>query len=189
MKEPLTSTCESIPTECLADPGDRPRSESRGCQHQQPINVQMRKLAHDRLRLTVGSLPAERGGVFVSRQGSMLVEDFVFDDASDTSRSVYYPNAGYLNTILERDYEPRGFRFVGVGHSHPRGLWRPSGDADWGDVKAARSNLLSKSNADLDALFISIIESQATTRQFRLHAFVMLRADLQVHPARVEIVD
>jgi len=175
--------------ECLAGQSSAPQIETPEREQHKSIVVLMRKSAHDRLLRSVGSLPAERGGIFVSRQGALLIEDFVFDDASDTSRSVYYPNADYLNTILERDYEPRGFRFVGVGHSHPSGLWRPSGDADWGDVKAARSNLLSKSNADLTALFIPIIESEAITGRFRLHPFVMLREDLQVHPARVEIVD
>jgi hypothetical protein len=175
--------------ECLAGQPNAPQFETPEREQHKPIVVRVRKLAHDRLRHSVGSLPAERGGIFVSRQGPLFIEDFIFDDASDTSRSVYNPNADYLNTILERDYEPRGFRFVGVGHSHPSGLWRPSGDAAWGDVKAARSNLLSKSNADLEALFIPIIESEATTGGFRLHPFVMLREDLKVHPARVEIVD
>ncbi|MDA1054279.1 MAG: hypothetical protein O3C40_27860 [Planctomycetota bacterium] len=189
MEERLRLPYEPTPTECVADQPNAPQCETPDRKQHKPIIVRMRQLAHDRLRLTVGSLPAERGGIFVSRQGPLLIDDFVFDDSSDTSRAVYYPNADYLNTILERDYEPKGFCFVGVGHSHPRGLWRPSGDAGWGDVKAARSNLLSKSNADLAALFIPIIESHATTGRFRLHPFVMLRADLQVHPARVEIVD
>ncbi len=151
--------------------------------------VRMRRLAYERLRATIGRLPCERGGLFVSRHGPYLIEDFLFDDAGDRAQSVYYPNADYLNAWLERDYEPHGYRFVGVGHSHPPGCWRPSGDAHWGDVKAAKSNLLGKSNADLPALFIPIIESQAVTGQFRLHPFVMLRDDLQVYAARVEILD
>lgn len=151
--------------------------------------VKLTRHAFERLRRTVGKLPCERGGIFVSRRGPFFVEDFLFDDASDKAQSVYYPNADYLNSLLERDYEPHGYRFVGVGHSHPAGVWRPSGDTNWGDVKAARNNLLAESNADLPGLFIPIIESKAVTGRFWLHAFIMLREDMQIRRARVEVVD
>lgn len=149
--------------------------------------VQIQHIAWDKLCRTVGKHPHERGGIFVSRVGPFYIEDFIFDDISEHEGAVYYPHAQHLNDILERQYEPLGFFFVGVGHSHPPGFWHPSGHENWGDVKAARSNL--RSNENLDALFIPIIESQATTGTFRIHPFVMLRDGFRVCPARLEIVE
>jgi hypothetical protein len=148
--------------------------------------VQIHQIAYEKLCRTVGSFPHERGGIFVSRVGPFYIEDFIFDDISEQAGAVYYPHAEYLNGIVERQYEPLGFFFVGLGHSHPPGIWHPSGHAGWGDVKAARNNL--KSNENLDALFIPIVESQATTGTFRLHPYVMLRDGLRICPVRVEIV-
>lgn len=68
-------------------------------------------------------------------------------------------------------------------------MWHPSGDENWGDVKAARNNLLAPDNAHLQALSIPIIESTAATGAFVMHAFVMMRDDLKVHPADYEIVE
>lgn len=152
-------------------------------------HVRISKVAFKKLQETVGSLPAERGGIFVG-SAAFCIEDFIFDEGTNASRSaVYYPDTEYLNTILERDHEPHGRRFVGLAHSHPSGYWHPSGDAKWGDVKAARNNLISKSNADLSAIFIPIVESAATTGTFVLHPFIMLRRDLCVRPARYEVID
>jgi hypothetical protein len=152
-------------------------------------HVRIRKTAFAKVRATVGSLPAERGGIFVGPD-PFCIEDFIFDEGKKANQSaVYFPDTAYLNEILERDHEPHGRRFVGLAHSHPNGYWRPSGDAMWGDVKAARNNLMSKSNADLPALFIPIVESAATTGAFALHPFIMLRRDLRVRPARYEIID
>jgi hypothetical protein len=68
-------------------------------------------------------------------------------------------------------------------------MWHPSGDENWGDVKAARNNLLAPDNAHLPALFIPIIESTAATGAFAMHAFVMMRDGLKVHPADYEIIE
>jgi hypothetical protein len=156
--------------------------------HMPAIHVRIAENAFKKLRETVGALPAERGGIFVGPD-PFCIEDFIFDRGSDFGRSVYYPNTAYLNDILERDHEPHGRRFVGLAHSHPNGYWHPSGDQNWGDVKAARNNLLAKDNSDLPALFIPIVESTATTGQFVLHPFVFLRRDMCVHAARFEVID
>ncbi len=156
--------------------------------HERQLYVRMSGAAYTKLRETVGSLPPERGGVFVGPD-PFCIEDFIFDKGSDPARAVYYPDVSYLNGILERSHEPFGRRFVGLAHSHPAGFWRPSGDADWGDIKAARNNLRAASNADLCGLFIPIIESAATAGNFIVHAFVMLRKDFRVHTARCEVVD
>lgn len=161
---------------------DEPTSDERSS----PITVQIHALAYDKLRRTVGSFPHEHGGIFVSRVGPWYIEDFIFDDVSQRAGPVYYPHADYLNGIVERQYEPLGFFFVGLGHSHPPGMWHPSGHAGWGDVKAARNNL--KSNENLDALFIPIVESEATTGTFRLHPYVILRDGFRICRAHVEII-
>lgn len=152
-------------------------------------HVRISKAAFTKLRDTVGSLPAERGGIFVGPD-PFCIEDFIFDEGKKSRQSaVYFPDTSYLNEILERDHEPNGRRFVGLAHSHPNGYWRPSGDSTWGDVKAARNNLMSKSNADLSALFIPIVESAATTGRFVVHPFIMFRRDLQVCPAYCEVIN
>ncbi len=150
------------------------------------ITVQIHAIAYDKLRRTVGSFPHEHGGIFVSRVGPLYIEDFIFDDISDRAVPVYYPHADYLNGIVDRQYEPLGFFFVGLAHSHPPGMWHPSGHAGWGDVKAARNNL--KSNENLDSLFIPIVESEATSGTFRLHPYVILRDGFRICRADVEII-
>jgi hypothetical protein len=163
-------------------------SERLGGYADRPVVV-MKRTAFEKLRTTVGRLPHERGGIFVCRRHSpFVIEDFIFDKVADTNGGVYYPHAEYLNGILERDYEPEGFFFAGVGHSHPPGLWRPSGHARWGDVKAARNNLRARGNEHLPVLFIPIIESEASTGRFHIHPFVMLRDGFSVQPVRLEIV-
>jgi hypothetical protein len=152
------------------------------------LHVCVRRAAFEKLRRTVGSRPPERGGIFVGTN-PFLIEDFIFDRTSNPDGAVYYPNTKYLNGVLARDHEPHGRYFVGLAHSHPPGMWRPSGDENWGDVKAARNNLLAADNAHLQALFIPIIESAAATGSFDIHAFVMTREDLKVHPANYEIIE
>ncbi len=153
------------------------------------MHIRISKAAFAKVRETVGSLPAERGGIFVGPD-PFCIEDFIFDEGKQANRNtIYYPDTAYLNEILERDHEPHGRRFVGLAHSHPNGYWRPSGDAGWGDVKAAKNNLMAKDNTDLPALFIPIIESAATTGTFNLHPFVMLRRDFRVRAARYEVID
>jgi hypothetical protein len=150
--------------------------------------VRMPRRVLDKVQRTVGSLHAERGGVFVGRH-PLAPEDFIFDEKTDPASAVYYPAADYLNAIIERDHVPRGQFFIGVGHSHPVGFWRPSGNQNWGDVKAARSNLLGSGNEHLDALFIPIIESQTDTGRFWVYPFVMLRKGFKVLPVRLDIID
>jgi proteasome lid subunit RPN8/RPN11 len=152
-------------------------------------HVRISEIAFTKVRDTLGRLPAERGGIFVGPD-PFCIEDFIFDEGNNAKRTaVYYPDTVYLNEILERDHEPLGRRFVGLVHSHPDGLWRPSGHAGWGDVKAARNNLMGKGNMDLPALFIPIVESAATTGNFVLHPYIMIRSDFRVLPARYEVID
>ncbi|HEV2864314.1 MAG TPA: Mov34/MPN/PAD-1 family protein [Pyrinomonadaceae bacterium] len=192
---PAVDTRHEEPAPYAPEPfGDRGRGRERARHRhragfpslQRPVRMHAR--AWSKLLENVGRWPAERGGIFVG-QSPFYVEDFIFDNSSRHRGAIYEPDADYLNEILERHYEPHGLRFVGVGHSHPAGLWRPSGDDHWGDIKAARNNLLSKSNDYLEALFIPIIESMAETGQFVIHPFLMLREDLQVYTVELELDD
>ncbi len=73
---------------------------------------------------------------------------------------------------------PLGVKIVGVVHSHPPGIARPSG----GDLIYAR-DILDKLE-ELPYLLLPIIESAADTGRFSLHPYAITRAngDVRIEP-------
>lgn len=93
-----------------------------------PIFIQTR--AFNALRSTVGSRPAESGGILGGRRGSFTIEHFVPDESARTTTATYYPDITAVNRLLKEQWNPAGINLLGFVHSHPAGSTRPSGN-DW----------------------------------------------------------
>jgi len=70
---------------------------------------------------TLGSLPAEAGGILLGPVGNdNIITHFVFDKYAHTTGSTYTLNTDYLNPILS-EMTDAGFEIKAVIHSHPQG--------------------------------------------------------------------
>lgn len=75
---------------------------------------------------TIGSLPAESGGLLFGKEDDMIVRKFVFDEHAQTTRSSYTFNTEFLNPEIKRIWNEEGLSCIGFIHSHPYGYSRPS---------------------------------------------------------------
>lgn len=75
---------------------------------------------------TVGSRPAESGGALLGSRDDVSVTRFIFDPDAVTGQSVYH-NSDKLLKVIRAAEESGPERFLGILHSHPRSVTRPSG--------------------------------------------------------------
>jgi len=78
------------------------------------------------IRNTIGSRPAESGGLLFGNQEDMIVRDFVFDKQAETSPVTYTFNVKYLNSQIKKMWNEKNYSCLGFIHSHPYGIGRPS---------------------------------------------------------------
>jgi len=76
------------------------------------------------IRDTIGSQPAERGGMLGSSDGE-TIDHFHFDESAATTAATYTPDVEALQDVLD-DWAEEEIAMVGFIHSHPRGCPRPS---------------------------------------------------------------
>ena len=74
--------------------------------------------AYTELLRTVGSTPAEAGGLLFGSRKDWVVSKFLFDKDAETTRSTYSFNVGYLNPMIDKLSE-EGLQLLGFLHSHP----------------------------------------------------------------------
>jgi proteasome lid subunit RPN8/RPN11 len=117
--------------------------------------LRMTKDVYEKICTIVGKRPAETGGMLLGDPNTYIIDEFVFDDHSDTTGVSYQPNTKFLNKILEGQSE----RFIGIIHSHPPSCRQLSGQ----DKRAAWSNLTSPGNPHLSAYLMPIVISKADT--------------------------
>lgn len=75
---------------------------------------------------TVGSRPAESGGLLFGNEEDMIITDFVFDENARTTRTTYSFNVGFLNPEIKRLWTEKRLSCIGFLHSHPPGYSWPS---------------------------------------------------------------
>lgn len=114
---------------------------------------------------SVGSQPAEQGGMLGGRRKAGTVTAYRFDDSARRTTATYSPDAGGLNELLREEWNPNGVDFLGFVHSHPSGVWRPSS----GD--AAYAERILAAIPDMDRLLLPIVQTVPDTGAFRLHTF------------------
>jgi len=83
---------------------------------------------------TIGSLPAELGGVLGSSDGGATITHYFYDECAETDAGVYYPNVDVINNYVIPDWSKKNVDIVGFVHSHPYGHDHPSP----GDVAYAK---------------------------------------------------
>ena len=129
------------------------------------LRMRMTAQVYRDIERSIGSRPAESGGILLSKSHDYTVTCFVWDNAADRNETIYQPNTEFLNAVLKgRDDE-----FVGIVHSHPRGARRLTSQ----DQRAAWSNLTSPGNAHLQAYLMPLIQTTPDTGRFELIPYVV----------------
>ncbi|MBL0236041.1 MAG: hypothetical protein IPQ02_05335 [Saprospiraceae bacterium] len=82
--------------------------------------------AYNEIVNTIGSRPAESGGLLFGKEDDMIVRKFVFDKHAHTTRSTYTFNTEFLNPEIKRIWNEEGLSCIGFIHSHPHGYGRLS---------------------------------------------------------------
>jgi proteasome lid subunit RPN8/RPN11 len=82
--------------------------------------------AYNEIISTIGSRPAESGGLLFGKEDDMVVRKFVFDKHAHTTRSTYTFNTEFLNPEIKRIWNEEGLSCIGFIHSHPHGFGRLS---------------------------------------------------------------
>lgn len=82
--------------------------------------------AYNEIINTIGSRPAESGGLLFGKEDDMIVQKFVFDKHARITRSSYTFNTEFLNPEIKRIWNDEGLSCIGFIHSHPHGYGRLS---------------------------------------------------------------
>ena len=143
--------------------------------------------AYESIKSTLGVFKAETGGLLLGNPETGLITRFLFDQDARTSGCIYYPTVEFLNREIPK-YEVHGEHPLGIAHSHPSGIIRPSGP----DLSAAYSNITSPHNGHLKTWHMPIIQSVADIGHFEFHPYIVSCGDIGetvLHTPTLEIVD
>ncbi|MFP8778087.1 ThiF family adenylyltransferase [Hydrogenophaga sp. RWCD_12] len=144
--------------------------------------------AYEAIKSTLGVFPAETGGLLLGDPKTGLITDFLFDADARTSGAIYYPTVEFLNREIPR-YEAQGKHPLGIAHSHPAGIIRPSGP----DMSAAYSNITSPHNQHLKTWHMPIIQSTGDVGRFEFYPYIVSCSDdpgeTILHMPTLQIVD
>lgn len=134
---------------------------------------------------TIGSYPAEQGGVLGGNREDEIVKNFYYDQSARRTSMTYSPDSEFLNKLFKKQWNPKGINLLGFVHSHPPSLRHPSS----GDIKYAQ-NILS-AIPELDRLLLPIVISEAETGNFEMIPYAVIRQGnkVQVEEMELEIVD
>lgn len=91
-----------------------------------PPKMLILESAYNEIINTIGSRPAESGGLLFGKEDDMIVRKFVFDKHAHTTRSTYTFNTEFLNPEIKRIWNEEGLSCIGFIHSHPHGYGRLS---------------------------------------------------------------
>jgi proteasome lid subunit RPN8/RPN11 len=111
----------------------------------------------DKIKATVGTIPAESGGLLLGRRDDNIVTHFEFDSNGKTSGAAYSPDTKFCNKIIKKARKG-GLDFIGMCHSHPTGLKVLSGS--FGDIGYIQK--IFKAMPSLDCILVPIIQSSAS---------------------------
>lgn len=148
--------------------------------------MRAKRQAHDDMKGSMGSLPAESGGVLIGDPNTLIIECFVFDIMAATNSTVYQPNTKFLNSVLKG----RNETFLGIAHSHMKG----SRTLSQQDRNAAWSNITSPGNPHLNAYLMPLIQTIPDTGRFEIIPYIAIchpdgNGRVIVHKVELEIID
>ena len=130
-----------------------------------PRRLRITKVVLREIERTVGSFPAETGGVLGGNLETGLISHFYYDVTARQTGSEYSPDHVTLNQLLKGDWNPRDIRLLGFVHSHPPGVTKPSA----GDLRYAR--VLLDGLTELDRLELPIVMTKPDTGAFELFPY------------------
>jgi proteasome lid subunit RPN8/RPN11 len=145
-------------------------------------NMRMTTQVYQDIKATIGSRPAESGGLLMSDTRDYTITCFVLDIAAAKNSSVYQPDTVFLNSVLKG----RNDEFVGIVHSHPRGVRYLTTQ----DQRAAWSNLTSAGNPHLNAYLMPLIQTIPDTGRFEIIPYIVTccaNGNGRVEVCRVEL--
>lgn len=87
---------------------------------------------YEQIRNTIGRRKPEHGGILGSSDGQHI-DYYYFDKTASRTSSSYTMDTDALNKVINR-WNDNGIQMVGIIHSHPHGINRPS----YGDMETAK---------------------------------------------------
>ena len=154
-----------------------------------PSIMRFSKDAWLNIKSTVGSLPAETGGMLLGDVKTGVVKRFVFDAGNNQRRtgSAYDPDVEFLNAHLDKARD-EGLDLLGFMHSHPRGVSRLSnGYGNKGDVAYLKT--IFSAMPEIAYLYTPIVFSTADGGAFDVFSYLATRGNAENYrriPIQVE---
>ncbi len=87
---------------------------------------------YEEIKRTIGCRKPEQGGILGSSDGKHI-DFYYFDKTADRSSASYTMDTKALNEVIHK-WNDSGIQLVGIIHSHPQGINRPS----YGDMETAK---------------------------------------------------
>ncbi|MEO0403250.1 MAG: ThiF family adenylyltransferase [Bacteroidota bacterium] len=144
----------------------------------QKISMRFFESVYQEIKETVGSIPAESGGVLFGCRETNTIRSFCFDPHGRTTGGAYDPDVNFLNKRLREEAE-RGNEFLGFIHSHPPGVRRLSPDMGNGIGDLGYMDLIFKSMKKIDVLNVPLVMSSANTDEFEIIPFIAKRGKIK----------
>ncbi|AGK57029.1 hypothetical protein HYPDE_26743 [Hyphomicrobium denitrificans 1NES1] len=165
-----------------------------------PSTIRITRAVYDSYRQTIAKHPPETFAILGGRLEDYLVTDFRFcppvRDASgryDASALHINVDADLLNWIVDHEWRPNGKFILGVWHSHPPGLTRPScGDFanTYGDIAFFSACLANDDSPDHNwHTFLAPITTFAADGSDRIHGWTLTRGEVAPRACPVEIIE
>jgi len=151
-----------------------------------PEPLWMTRRVLDDIIATVGSRPAEEGGMLGGRRSRGVITDFYFDTTADRTSVRYYPDREVVRPLLRDEWNPASIDLIGFVHSHPAGLRRPSS----GDLRYAEQVL--SVNGAMDRMVMPIVQTRPDTGSASIHGYDVVRAragGVALRDIDIEILD
>jgi proteasome lid subunit RPN8/RPN11 len=131
---------------------------------------------------TIGTRPAETGGILGGNRQTGEVTHFFFDESPTHKTSVLYePNTARLNDVKRNQWKPQGIAYLGSIHSHPPSYRRPSS----GDEVSARRIL---EVLEIPYLLVPIVTTLPDTGSVTLYPFAAVLDEGRVLVVEQELV-
>ncbi len=148
-----------------------------------PIEIRMGLSVYEKIRATIGAHRAETGGMLGGDIKTGTITHFFYDNKASRSSVTYSPDIKTVNRLLTDAWNPAGVRLIGFPHSHPPGLFWPSGgDASYAKVILAH-------NSELPFLAVPIVQTEPDTGAFKMRMFLAQRdGDYGVRFERAKLV-
>lgn len=130
-----------------------------------PKQVNITRQVFEKIINTIGSKLPESGGMLGTSDGE-VIDTYVFDENALTDSSEYNPNIESLNHIIEKEWAERGIILIGMIHSHPQLIIKPSS----ADLQYARNII--QSFEGMKYLYIPIVNS-SLNNGFSIYSYII----------------